>query len=661
MAEMDPQTRTLKHKIARWLAERNIRVFPCTPGSKAPLPGCRWKEEATDDLAQIDRWWTAHRDANVGVPMKLNGLVAVDVDRDEPDCGWRAFAEGHDIPETRETTTANGGSHRWFRDGGHSFAGQIRDSHGNVVKHVDVKHDGYVLAPGSVVIEDGEAKTYTPKNDAKIASAPEWLIKGAEPRLSSSPASAATSAATDAPIAADAVRRAFDALPPPLGNLISAEAVQGTRSTVFMNATGWMKEKGLQPDMIEAIFRLHPQGCAGKYLIDQGDRLAGEVVRAFGRAKGRMDLSGFANYSELAGQGAQAAQSETKPPKDWKWVDCSQPVAPVLTNLWLVKGIIPENGSVVVYGPPGVGKSLVALDMAMHVAAGMDWHGRKVKPVRVAVICPESRGASGVNRLVAWQQHNQATPPVLHSSEFIDLLTDDKDALSLIEALRDKGFGLVIIDTLARSMPGGDENTAKDMGAVCRRAEMIGSALNATVLVVHHTGKDAEKGARGSTVLLGAIDTEAKVQKGRTVGTGVLSVTKQRNGEDGIKLGYRIEVVTLGQDQDGDHVTSAVAVPEAVTAPKVGAGNSLSPQALAAYGILEALVEKTEEETDQRPATVPVAEWRSACRSHEAFKGIGTDDAFRQAFSRGRRSLEDSGLVASYGDKRHGAVFVPED
>lgn len=366
-----------------------------------------------------------------------------------------------------------------------------------------------------------------------------------------------------------------------------------------------------------------------------------------------------ASGTPITAETVQEAQPETKPAKDWKWVDCSQPVTPVLTNLWLVKGIIPENGSVVVYGPPGVGKSFVALDMAMHVAAGMDWHGRKVNQTRVAVICPESGGGGGVNRLAAWQQFYNAMPPVLHSSEVIDLLTNNNDALYLIEALKDQGFGLVIIDTLARAMPGGDENTSKDMGAVCSRAEMIGNALGATVLVVHHTGKDAEKGARGSTVLLGAIDTEAKVKK-QAAGGGVLSITKQRNGEDGIRIGYRLEVVTLGQDQDGDPVTSAVAVPEAVAAPTVGVSNSLSPLALAAYDILEALVEEAEEESDARPAVVPVTEWRTTCRSHEAFKGIGSDDAFRQAFRRGRRALEDGGFVASYGDKRYGAVSIPE-
>ena len=63
-----------------------------------------------------------------------------------------------------------------------------------------------------------------------------------------------------------------------------------------------------------------------------------------------------------------------------------------------------------------------------------------------------------------------------------------------------------MIDTLSRSMRGVDENTAKDMGIFVDNCERIGRHFGCIVIVVHHAGKNADNGAKGSIALPAAAD-----------------------------------------------------------------------------------------------------------------------------------------------------------
>ena len=80
-------------------------------------------------------------------------------------------------------------------------------------------------------------------------------------------------------------------------------------------------------------------------------------------------------------------------------------------------------------------------------------------------------------------------------------------AAAVVEGRTGKAVQLVIIDTLARSMGAGDENSSQDMGAFIAACDQIRRATGATVLIVHHSGKSSNAGARGSSALLGAVDT----------------------------------------------------------------------------------------------------------------------------------------------------------
>jgi hypothetical protein len=162
------------------------------------------------------------------------------------------------------------------------------------------------------------------------------------------------------------------------------------------------------------------------------------------------------------------------------------------------------------YGPSGHRKSFVALDWAEHVAHGLDWHGSTVHAGPVIYIAAEGAPGTG-QRVRAWMEHHR-DPRNLHTLTFqtipANLFKSGTRYANFVAwcALREPV--LVIFDTLARNSVGAEENSAKDMGQIIESLDMMRLHTGACVLLVHHTGKDTTRGARGSSALKGALDTE---------------------------------------------------------------------------------------------------------------------------------------------------------
>ena len=114
---------------------------------------------------------------------------------------------------------------------------------------------------------------------------------------------------------------------------------------------------------------------------------------------------------------------------------------------------------------------------------------------------------------------------------------------------------LVVIGTLARNFGQGDENSVRDMVSFISNVERLAEAFGAHVIIVHHTGKDRTKNARGSSALNAAVSTEIKVTNasGKSV---VIEVIKQRDLPVGRALSFKIKTVDLGTDEDGENVAA---------------------------------------------------------------------------------------------------------
>lgn len=225
---------------------------------------------------------------------------------------------------------------------------------------------------------------------------------------------------------------------------------------------------------------------------------------------------------------------------------------------WRVRDVLPAEGLVAIYGPPGSGKSFLVLDMLGAIASGRLWFGHKVNPAPVVYVALE--GKAGVaQRVRAYRAKRGPMQGVKFFEENIDLrLPADRD--SLVEVITEAGWanGVVCIDTLAASAPGMDENTSTDMGALIASLQEMQQALGGCVLVVHHTGKDQTKGLRGWSGLTGALDGSIEVS--RADARREWRVTKAKDGEDGIATPFQLESVVLNLDEDGMPITSCIVV-----------------------------------------------------------------------------------------------------
>lgn len=230
---------------------------------------------------------------------------------------------------------------------------------------------------------------------------------------------------------------------------------------------------------------------------------------------------------------------------------------------WLFKRLLPEGGLCMVFGPWSSGKTFFALDLAMHLALGRDWRDRKVSgPGVVAYVCAEG-GEGFRKRGRAWLEHHgvarQGLP--LHLLAEAPNLLEKGDVKDLVTALRAiDGLRLIVIDTLAQTTPGANENTSEDMGRAMAHCQRIVAATGATVLLVGHTGKDEERGHRGWSGMPAAFD--AIIQLGRSGDFRAATIAKMKDGEgEGDEFAFHLHGVVLGEDADGEAITSCVALP----------------------------------------------------------------------------------------------------
>jgi hypothetical protein len=249
----------------------------------------------------------------------------------------------------------------------------------------------------------------------------------------------------------------------------------------------------------------------------------------------------------------------------------------------LIECVLDEGGLSVNYGDSGSGKTFVAIDMGFHVGAGLDWNGKKVRHGLVVYVAAE--GGKRIKRRIAALQKRYreeygdvAPDPLFALVRYpIDLRSSDADLNALIalvrEAEKKTGHKCVwlIVDTLSRAMAGGDENSPVDMGRIVAAADRFRAETAADFTYVHHTGKDAARGARGHSLLRAATDTEIETT------AGSLTVTKQRDGELGFHIGFKLVDLVIGDDPNGICVKSAVVEWKAVEAPAAKAKRELAP------------------------------------------------------------------------------------
>ncbi len=225
----------------------------------------------------------------------------------------------------------------------------------------------------------------------------------------------------------------------------------------------------------------------------------------------------------------------------------------------LVAGWLGRGQAARIYGPPGAGKSFVAVELAACVSTGRSWHGARVACGEVIYFAVED--AAGVAlRLQAWERHHETEHRVHLVSTPIRM--DVETVTKILGAVRayfgEQPLGLIVIDTQAMATVGMDENDATAMGLFVEAVKLLANQTEATVLTVHHSGVKGGR-ARGSTSVLGAMDVEMESSiTGRTV---TLTGTKQKNIAKPLPLLMNLTPVDMDEvDEFAQPVTSCVLV-----------------------------------------------------------------------------------------------------
>jgi len=222
---------------------------------------------------------------------------------------------------------------------------------------------------------------------------------------------------------------------------------------------------------------------------------------------------------------------------------------------YLIKGLLPKTGLTIVWGPPKSGKSFWVLDVALHIALGRPYRGRRVQQGPVVYVAAE--GEHGFRARIAAFRIKYDLPdgtPFFLVAARPNLVADRSE---LVESIRDcLGAGppaLVVLDTLNRTMAG-SESSDEDMTAYIRAVDAIVDAFHCSVIVVHHSGVAANR-PRGHTSLSGAADAQIAIAKD---GTATLELVK--DGAEGEVVDFGLETIEVGIDHEGDPITSCVVV-----------------------------------------------------------------------------------------------------
>ncbi len=305
-----------------------------------------------------------------------------------------------------------------------------------------------------------------------------------------------------------------------------------------------------------------------------------EIARNWSKKSSRYEESGFEKawksyntvhqnpitigslYKRVAELEFEKANDFLAPPQSKKFnLLSTAQLAELPPGEWIVKGVLPEQGLAALFGPSSSGKSFLAFDLMMAITHQARWFGFKVKNKPVTYIGLE--GKSGFrNRITAWEKENNLpAPPNLKIVMDNFNPKTESEVIALASEIVNSGMGkgVVVIDTLNQASPGSDENSSVDMGINISRLQLLQELTGGLVLIIHHTGKNAAQGLRGHSSLKAALDANIEVTGGDKKSW---LIEKVKDGQDGISRGFKLKVVELGKDSDGDPITSCVVEPD---------------------------------------------------------------------------------------------------
>ena len=392
------------------------------------------------------------------------------------------------------------------------------------------------------------------------------------------------------------------------------------------------------PDYASAIYKAHCKRA-----------LTAHVLSCDGSSDSMKASEKF--IAELIDYGADKKSRRFKP---YGW----QELQDLPKRRYLIKGLLDSTALSLIFGESNCGKTFLVLDQAAHIAQGREWQGRKTRQGAVVYVATEG-GLGLTERLEAFRLHHavEGYPPLFVIPAGVDLCSPENNAEELIKEInllcdeKKLEVAVVVIDTLSRAMAGGNENSPDDMGAFIKNCDRIRTETGAHVMIIHHSGKNATQGARGHSALRAAVDTEIEVTK-NDEGIITAEVKKQRDGRTGDKFSFTLKSVPLGEDQDGEQITSCILEPTENPAQKK---RTLSDRQQRALQILHNLLAERGERGAPKSGMsavmhVRVEHFRMALKQGNIVSSNEPDN-IRRGISKVIEQLNNKGITATWEEK----------
>jgi hypothetical protein len=523
-------------------------VFPCEPNGKAPaIRG--WQAAATTDEAIIRRWWADSPDANIGLALYRSGHSALDLDRKHgvdgvASLGELEFERGG-FPETLEIETPSGGRHLIVR-------GRLA-SRTKLRPGLDVRGEGaLVVAAGSAI----DGKPYRIAKDLPPADCPSWLVELSGEARDRDRGAKVQLVEPDLPWNVAAFESFLRARPP---------AAEGTRNdTAAKLIAGRANDLGVSAETATALVaelwnaRCEPPLDGAELALAIRSGMA-SCENDFGARASPLDpWSGLdlTNVVVLAAHRERADKSKDVPNEEdegnlaeWGWLRAADYVREVQHPEPLVDGLLFRVGVAMLVGAPDLGKTAVALDLGLAVAAGDEtWQGRTLYASGPVVYLACEGAPALTQRLEAWAKHHGRDLP----HDFIGVpegehLASEEARARLTRRLGKVRPAVVFIDTLSSATPGMKENDQDQATALMSYARGLHQATGALVVFLHHPPKSDATDARGSGAFLGNGDGMLIL---KDAGGGRLRLYSRKLRYDAKDSGLllRLEKVDLGED-----------------------------------------------------------------------------------------------------------------
>lgn len=300
----------------------------------------------------------------------------------------------------------------------------------------------------------------------------------------------------------------------------------------------------------------------------------------------------------------------------------------MIENLqWRVDELIPMNGIGTIYGASTIGKSFLAIDLAMSLARGINWFGKTTSKSTVVYVSLEAEHGFKV-RIAGYCKNAKIETPNNFHAVFDSFRLDNSSTVDELIRICPKN-SVIFIDTISRALPTSDENSSRDMGIAIDNAIKISKSLNSLVIFIGHTGKDSSRGWRGWSGLNAAVDFSIEVSEDSTK-TKQFRITKLKDGQDGFRHTFSLKPFSFEMN-DSNRLSSTCII---------DAGIEIKPKTHDDFimtTLYSAISTDDESITDEKFIVIEKSKWKNIFA--QRYKG-GSDAAGRKQFDRLYKSID---------------------